>query len=153
TSKAETPRVVPLLGRPQDPGNPTYKAMHGIGALWCAGVPIDWLVAASVRRAALPTYPFKRDRYWFKRRSVASGAEPENSFNAQSSASESISETPVVSVPSVEVVKMSRQPNLELELRRVLNDVSGVPEAEIDSRSPFLDQGLDSLSMTQATLE
>ena len=48
---------------------------------------------------------------------------------------------------------MSRIPNVENELRRVLCDVSGLPAEELTPDASFVDQGLDSLSLTQATLE
>lgn len=48
---------------------------------------------------------------------------------------------------------MSRLPVIEKELREVLSNVSGVPAAEMQSEATFLEQGLDSLSLTQAVLE
>jgi len=37
-----------------------------LGALYCAGVPVEWRQVAAQRQAAaaLPTYPFQRERYW-----------------------------------------------------------------------------------------
>jgi acyl carrier protein len=48
---------------------------------------------------------------------------------------------------------MSRVPLIEAELKRVFSDVSGLPVAEFTREATFFDQGLDSLSLTQATLE
>ena len=48
---------------------------------------------------------------------------------------------------------MSRLPRIEQELRRILADVSGIGADELHADAPFVDQGLDSLSLTQATLE
>jgi amino acid adenylation domain-containing protein len=48
---------------------------------------------------------------------------------------------------------MSRQPAIEEELTRILSDLSGLAREEMSSDATFLDQGLDSLSLTQATLE
>jgi len=48
---------------------------------------------------------------------------------------------------------MSRVPHIEAELIRVFSDVSGLPVAEFTSEATFADQGLDSLVLTQASLE
>src|SRR5690606_34710210 len=48
---------------------------------------------------------------------------------------------------------MSRIPAIEAELQRILSDVSGIPAEEIAPEASFVDQGLDSLSLTQATLD
>jgi amino acid adenylation domain-containing protein len=147
TRKGEVPRVIPLLGPAQEPGDPALKVMQGLGALWCAGIRVGWPVPASAQRIALPTYRFKRDRYWFVRRAPARALDVSPTPVAHTAQVE-----PVVQNSSVEV-RMSRLPTIEQELRRVLSDVSGVPAAEIDSNATFIDQGLDSLSLTQATLE
>lgn len=50
-------------------------------------------------------------------------------------------------------IPMSRVPLIEAELKRVFSDVSGLPVAELTREATFVDQGLDSLSLTQVTLE
>ncbi len=131
------PRCLALLGPANQPGEPAAHALATIGALWCAGVDIAWPVAASARRAALPTYPFGGERHWFTRRGPA---------------------TPTLSstgapAPQQVPIAMSRIPAVEAELQRILSDVSGLPADEIAPEASFVDQGLDSLSLTQATLE
>ncbi|RFP81019.1 amino acid adenylation domain-containing protein [Hydrogenophaga borbori] len=131
------PRCLALLGPANQPGEPAAHALATIGALWCAGVDIAWPVAASARRAALPTYPFGGERHWFTRRAPA---------------------TPTLSstgapAPQQAPIAMSRIPAVEAELQRILSDVSGLPADEIAPEASFVDQGLDSLSLTQATLE
>jgi amino acid adenylation domain-containing protein len=152
TAKGQIPRIVSLLGPAQDPGDPALKALQGIGAIWCAGVDIAWPVPALAARAVLPTYPFARERHWFKRRTAA----PVPAIEGRALSSDH-APTQSVSVPSVlpvEVVApMSRLPVIEQELRQVLSNVSGVPAAEMNSDATFLEQGLDSLSLTQAVLE
>jgi acyl transferase domain-containing protein/acyl carrier protein len=44
-------------------------ALNSLGALWLAGVKVNWAgfyAAERRRRVALPTYPFERRRYWFE---------------------------------------------------------------------------------------
>ena len=152
TAAGTVPRHAALLGAAQDPGNPAHNALAGVGALWCAGVTVAWPVAASAPRLALPTYPFKGDRYWFTRQASSAVAAPftQPSLAAALPAHTAIS-IPIQTQPSV--ITMSRLPNLETELKRVLNDVSGLSADEMANEATFVDLGLDSLSLTQATLE
>ncbi|QIM51885.1 non-ribosomal peptide synthetase/type I polyketide synthase [Hydrogenophaga crocea] len=143
TAKNTVPRNLALLGPAQDPGQPAVVALSAIGALWSAGVELAWPVAASAPRVALPGYPFARTRHWFERRA---GALPAPVTDAQ----------PVLAsapFPEPPPMPMSRIPTIEAELKRVFSDVSGLPAAELASDATFVDQGLDSLSLTQATLE
>ena len=150
TRQNAVPRVVALLGPAQDPGDAAVQALTGLGALWCVGVDVAWPVAATARRVPLPTYPFQGDRHWFTRRApaLAAAATP----TAASSVGLAVDAPPVPS-PSAPVTTMSRLPRLEQELKRILSDVSGVAAEDIASDASFVDQGLDSLSLTQATLE
>ena len=145
TAQGAVPRNVALLGAAQEPGDPAVQALSALGALWCAGVEIAWPVAASAQRLPLPTYPFKGENHWFVRRTPAAASRLATPFVPV----ESLNATP----PSEIVVKMSRIPLLETELKRVLSDVSGLSADEMTSGASFVDQGLDSLSLTQATLE
>jgi len=139
------PRQVALLGPANNPGDPAASALAAAGALWALGVDVAWPVAANAPRAALPTYPFKDERHWFKRRVPAASNDtppaPSQALRAPPS--------PAASVP----VAMTRLPRIEQELQRILSDVSGVPADDIARDATFMDQGLDSLSLTQATLE
>ncbi len=130
------PRNLALLGPANQPGEPAAHALAAIGALWSAGVDISWPVAASAPRAALPTYPFGGERHWFTRRAPATPLSPTGA-----------------SAPQQAPIAMSRLPAVEAELQRILSDVSGIPADEITPEATFVDQGLDSLSLTQATLE
>jgi amino acid adenylation domain-containing protein len=145
TPEGTVPRNIALLGPAQDPGNPAVQAFAALGALWSTGVDIAWPVASSAQRVALPTYPFKGERYWFTRRAAAAQANP--------AAPPAFVTSSIAIQPAEIVVTMSRIPNLETELKRVLSDVSGLSADEMTSEASFVDQGLDSLSLTQATLE
>ncbi|MFE4579138.1 type I polyketide synthase [Streptomyces chartreusis] len=60
---------------------PTMSA--SAASLWALGARIDWNRVhqdAEPRRTALPTYPFTRRRYWFKRGSTEAGISKSNSI-------------------------------------------------------------------------
>ncbi len=140
TPSGKVPHHVPLLGTAGKPGDPATHALSALGSLWNLGLELAWPVAASARRVPLPTYPFKDERHWFSRRACASPADAALSI-APSSAGLAVT------------MNQNRLPRLEQELKRILSDVSGLPEPEIGCDTSFVDQGLDSLSLTQATLE
>ena len=138
------PRAVPLLGPARNPGLASEQAFSAIGSLWCAGAAVNWPVAATAHRQALPTYPFEGERYWFERAVSPPPIAP----------AASLPDTPAASEPANLTISsdMTRLPTLEEELKRVLGEVSGIPSTELASDTSFVDQGLDSLSLTQFTL-
>jgi amino acid adenylation domain-containing protein len=144
TPEGIAPRIVALLGPANDPGKPTQHAISSLGALWCAGLDPAWPIAATAQRLPLPTYPFEGQRYWFTRRSHVALNPPSPVSNAEPIASSQVAESNVI---------MSRIPTIESELKRVLSDVSGLSSDEMLTETSFVDLGLDSLSLTQSTLE
>jgi amino acid adenylation domain-containing protein len=145
TPQGAMPRVVALLGPAHAPGDAAATAFDAVARLWCAGVDIAWPVPANARRAALPTYPFRGERYWFARRAAAVvGA-------VSAIPSLPASSAPALSSESTDV--MSRLPRLEQELKRVVCEVSGLADNEVRHDATFVELGLDSLALTQATLE
>ena len=133
TAQNAVPRIVPLLGSAQDPGEPAVRALQGLGALWCAGVELAWPVPANARRIALPAYPFRGESHWFVRKPTAVVAP--------------------VSLIQEDARPMSRLPRLEQELTRIFSDISGMSASDLDRDTTFVNLDLDSLSLTQATLE
>ena len=146
TAQNAVPRNVALLGPANNAGNPAMQALQALGTLWSHGVELAWPVAATAQRVPLPTYPFEGDRHWFKPSAATPPAiDPIHPSTAAS---------PALANPPTEVrVMMSRIPNIERELQRILSDVSGVAVEDMARDNSFVDQGLDSLSLTQATLE
>jgi len=146
TAQNAVPRNVALLGPANNAGDPAMQALQALGALWSHGVEIAWPVAATAQRVPLPTYPFEGDRHWFATRpGTATAVQPIHPATAAA---------PAPANPPTEVrVIMSRIPNIERELQRILSDVSGVAVEDMARDNSFVDQGLDSLSLTQATLE
>lgn len=61
--------AVPTLGGPRDKRDDRATLLDGLGALWSAGVALDWSAlweGGKRLRVALPTYPFEPKRYWLQ---------------------------------------------------------------------------------------
>ena len=51
--------------------------LAALGALWCAGHPVDWtrhFIAGSYQRVRLPHYPWQRQRHWAETAEAVAGA-------------------------------------------------------------------------------
>jgi acyl transferase domain-containing protein len=62
--------VLSSLRHPKDRRHDFDFLLHTLGALWLAGVQLNWpelYGAECPRRIHLPTYPFERKRYWIDR--------------------------------------------------------------------------------------
>ncbi|MBI2737466.1 MAG: amino acid adenylation domain-containing protein [Rhodospirillales bacterium] len=103
------------------------------GALWSAGLPLDWNDAGSRgHRISLPTYPFQRSRHWIE--PVAGHAAP--------------IARPVPPVPPPATPPAGRAPALVAQIVEIFRDLSGV--TDIDPEVDFIAQGFDSLLLGQA---
>ena len=133
--------TVPLLSSAQaamqGTSEPARHAMQALGQLWALGADIAWPVPAQSPRLALPGYPFRRDVHWFTRSATTAAV---------------AAHAPLSSSPPPPLA-MNRLPRIEQEIARILNDVAGLPPESAQRDATFVDQGLDSLSLTQATLE
>lgn len=98
------------------------------GAVWSAGLPLDWRAAGSRgHRISLPTYPFQRSRHWIE---PAAGR------------------TPPVERPEPPAPPAARAPALAAQIMEIFRDLSGV--SDIDPEANFIAQGFDSLLLGQA---
>jgi acyl transferase domain-containing protein/acyl carrier protein len=71
--------VVGSLRHPKDAREDDEYLRHALGALWTAGVSVDWSrlhEGADRRMVPLPAYPFQRQRYWIDPAPSAGGARP-----------------------------------------------------------------------------
>lgn len=127
-AEGRAPRVQPLLPAVNARTEAARHAFEALGRLWCAGIDLHWPLPRDAPRARLPTYAFADQRFWF--RSPAS-----------------ICSTPKDSAMA------DRRPTMALELRRLLADVAGLAAEDLDPARSLIEQGLDSLSLTQAALE
>ncbi|MGL4573191.1 MAG: amino acid adenylation domain-containing protein [Burkholderiaceae bacterium] len=147
------PQVVPLLGPASNPGDAALAAINTIGALWSHGAAVAWPTTPDTQRVALPTYPFGGEQHWFKRR-VAGTQTPAIIDTTHDTPVATTQQAPHLITNQLPMVaQMTRLPILHQELLRVFSDVSGIAIEELSTSASFTDQGLDSLSLTQATLE
>ncbi len=137
--------------------------LFALGSLWQNGVSIDWeafYTNEERRRIPLPTYPFERQRFWVEPAAVAPAAQGVRSAGsvaaihapvealvesmAASAAPESVaSGSSPASRPS------SRSDRIAARVIDLLMPVSGRERSQIDTAATFMEQGFDSLSLTQ----
>lgn len=147
SAEGRAPTVVPLMGPAHTPGDTVGHALQALGALWAQGIGFTVPRPERGCRIGLPTYPFGGAHHWFKPRHASN-------VKATSSPLAATVHQPLSNTLSVESSPvMSRIPVLQQELKRVFSDVSGIPVETMTLEATFVDQGLDSLSMTQAALE
>jgi acyl transferase domain-containing protein len=138
--------------------NAEWTAMlFALGSLWQNGTTIDWdafYAHEDRRRIPLPTYPFERQRYWVDP-AVVDPAAASRPLQATSLRSESITVAlpaapPVSSLRAAQAVSPdSRKDRLTASLIAILHTVSGREPSQISTSATFLEQGFDSLSLTQ----
>ncbi|HYP83450.1 polyketide synthase [Variovorax sp.] len=131
------------------------------GRLWALGAGLD-LAALDARndkrRLCLPTYPFERKRCW-----VDIAHAPAAAVTAITSVSMPVAEpvaalplpmpTPAIPEPTMTAASTDRRADLAQRLRTLFEDISGIDLAQADVSSPFVELGLDSLTLTQAATQ
>ena len=150
-AQGQMPRVVSLCASPQTPADGARVALQGVGQLWCHGLDLRWPMPRGQARACLPGYAFERQRIELPP-SRPRGHAGDAPITTQPDGAELILSTPRREENDVSQ-RRERLPLLQAELRRVLAAVAGLNADELDPNAPLLAQGLDSLSLTQATLE
>jgi acyl transferase domain-containing protein len=121
------------------------------GQLWTAGIGIDWSAFhkdSRRRRIPLPTYPFERRCVWVSAAEAPVESQPATPSNA-----------PAISVPledsmpepAVSPLSAGRGAQLVKRLQGLFSELSGIDVAALDPTSTFLELGLDSLFLTQAS--
>ncbi|MEO8231841.1 MAG: aminotransferase class III-fold pyridoxal phosphate-dependent enzyme [Ignavibacteriota bacterium] len=146
--------VFTTLTKPNEDIDDQKNFYSSIGKLWVAGLKIDWKnfhKNKKRRRIHLPTYQFDRKSYWIEP-PKANITELEKLDTVQTR--QSIKR--VVKKPSIKKViqetSMTRKEKIILLLKDVLEELSGINKAQLDETKTFVEQGFDSLFMTQVTL-
>ncbi|OUL99876.1 type I polyketide synthase [Variovorax sp. JS1663] len=150
-SKAQPAPAVSLLA--DQPASECASWRLAAGRLWAQGAEID-LSPLDTRtrkhRVRLPTTPFERKRFWVD---IASSAPV-----APALASSSTPQAPALTIPELPMTTAvsappARRASLVTRLRELFENISGADMGEVDGAAPFVEIGLDSLTLTQAALQ
>jgi acyl transferase domain-containing protein/glutamate-1-semialdehyde aminotransferase len=132
--------VLPSMHGSQDATLDGDAFLAAAGRLWCEGVNLDWqrLYEGETRcRVSLPTYAFERRRCW-----VDPGASmPPLEVSAQQGTQPEYQEVDVDNQKALMVTKV----------QQLFSDLSGIEAAALTATVPYLELGLDSLFLAQAT--
>ncbi|MEM1440745.1 MAG: amino acid adenylation domain-containing protein, partial [Verrucomicrobiota bacterium] len=142
-------RVTPSLSSLPHPAKEESSQDHILATaanLWSHGWKTDWAKlenrgSATRRRVPLPTYAFQREGYWVE--------PPEDEKPA----------TREEFVPGLDVnLGVESDPDTptkdeESQLREIFSELSGLAEEDLAAEATFLELGLDSLLLTQASRE
>ena len=131
--------------------------LFALGSLWQNGVVLDWdafYANEERRRIPLPTYPFERQRFWVDPASPAIAAPQPLAADSVLASSPSVESL----VPSAQLESAAtesaavRKDRIVSRLIDLLVSVSGHERSEISNSATFMEQGFDSLSLTQVAL-
>ena len=130
--------------------------LEAAGRIWSAGGSVDWAGFHSNEtrcRLPLPTYPFERQRYWID--SPVAEAAPQSVRAASEVTIPTQSEEQPMTVPQsnqnpVDILQAQQAAALA-KLRTLFSDISGLTADQLVASAPFLEIGLDSLLLTQAS--
>jgi amino acid adenylation domain-containing protein len=152
--------AIPSMGDSHEDNSEWEALLMAVGSLWLQGVEIDWdafYTHEQRRRVPLPTYPFERRRHWVEPTQVdvdrvsTSSMLPSKAQQAYVP-SQSISD-PAADISNETIDTLStRKDRIQAQLIEILANVWGGEGSLINSSATFLEQGFDSLSLTQAAI-
>ena len=144
--------AIPTFADTHENNTEWATVLFALGSLWQNGLSIDWEAFYSNedrRRIPLPTYPFARQRFWVDPVAVAPVA-PASQAVSSPVVTAPIAEPSLVDDPHAAPASAgSRKDRIASRLIELLAPVSGLEPSQISSSATFMDQGLDSLSLTQ----
>ena len=133
--------------------------------LWTLGGELDLnLLDARTRklRVLLPTYPFERKRCWVDiappastspASAAASIAAPAAAVPAPTLSAVLPSSPPEPAMTSAATAAPDRRASLTARLRGLFEEISGIDLGQAEGATPFVEMGLDSLTLTQAAIQ
>lgn len=136
--------VIASLETSKDGQSERAAMLLAAGRMWLAGAPLHWpgLHEEGRRRVPLPTYPFQRQRYWVELLQSSPHAPRE----------ESVTRSVTPTINERVVMTADRKNRIVAELRDMFEESSGVDLRDVAADQTFLELGLDSLFLTQASL-
>jgi acyl transferase domain-containing protein/glutamate-1-semialdehyde aminotransferase len=140
----------------QDQRSQDIKSMlEAAGRIWTAGGSVDWAGFhgnEARNRVPLPTYPFERQRYWIDSPAevAAQSARPANEIKTPPESQEQPMTVPQPNQNPADILGAQQGAAL-VKLRTLFTDISGLSVDQLIASVPFLEIGLDSLLLTQAS--
>jgi acyl transferase domain-containing protein len=130
--------------------------LEAAGHIWTAGGNVNWAGFhgnEARNRVPLPTYPFERQRYWIDSLPAEVTPQVASANNGHKRATESEKETMTVPQTNHNTgdTLHAQQAAALAKLRALFSDISGLPADQLIASAPFLEIGLDSLLLTQAS--
>ncbi|MGH7679479.1 MAG: amino acid adenylation domain-containing protein, partial [Gemmatimonadaceae bacterium] len=134
--------VVSTVRHPHEAADDRDFLLNALGQLWLRGVALNWesVHSSRRRRIELPNYPFQRKRF-----SLAAGVPKPVPASPTPPVTQTPAEPAQTAAPG-----MPRRDRLVVELRRIVQELSGMDPARIDANATFLELGLDSLFLARA---
>ncbi len=145
--------AIPTLSDTPENNAEWATLLFAMGSLWQNGVAIDWdayYANEDRRRVPLPTYPFERQRFWVDPAIAAPGVRSERGATAKSEPPTFDAQPSVTTQESLSPASSgSRQDRIAARVMDLLAPVCGRERSEISVSATFMEQGFDSLSLTQ----
>jgi amino acid adenylation domain-containing protein len=143
--------AIPTLGDTSEDSAEWETLLFALGSLWQNGVPISWegfYTQEERLHIPLPTYPFERQRFWVDPAPVAT-AQTLNSPVAFAVPTAEPLLTSAASSQPTDSAPESRKDRIASSVVDQLVVISGRERSLIDPSATFMEQGFDSLSLTQ----
>jgi len=152
-SPSEPCTAIPSLGDTHENNTEWATLLFALGSLWQNGVSIDWdafYANEDRRRVPLPTYPFERERYWVDPAPVVRAVSvPATLSTVQATTVPTGNTAPVTGNAESASSMEPRKVRIAARLLDVLVPISGRDRSQLSDAATFLEQGFDSLSLTQ----
>jgi len=160
--------IVAVQSLADTPEREAAQMLLAQGTLWTAGIDLPASAANPTtgrHRVRLPTYPFERKRFWVDARvqppatSLAAVTQSGAATTTLAApATNVLAVVPPEPVPAMSTAQLSSAPaprkdSLVARLRDLFEDVSGSDVDAVDPDIPFVELGIDSLTLTQAALQ
>ncbi|HEX6745678.1 MAG TPA: aminotransferase class III-fold pyridoxal phosphate-dependent enzyme [Longimicrobium sp.] len=138
-SLEEAGRTDPVLASLRRDRDGRRTTLESLGALYAAGYPVEWgtLYPVAHPPAALPPYPFQRQRFWFQPHVRRPAAVVPPSAEGE------------VPVSEKATVAADAESTVAARLSSVFASLTGIPAGDIDPGVPFLELGAESIVLLQ----
>jgi len=145
----KTQKAIPSLGDSASGEAEWATLLSAVGQLWLNGITPDWNAFYAMERRSripLPVYPFEHLSYWIE-------ASASNHSAVHASKSNTSSQDNIFKLPQQTLAVMpTRKERLIREISAILEEASGMDFSSADVHAGFIEQGLDSLFLTQVAL-